>query len=110
MLKSPDIPSILVETAFITNPSEEKRLRSQKHQQKLARAMLRGIRIISATPPPGTHGLTRQYVVKSGDTLSHIALRHQVSLNTLRGYNEPEIRHRAGRGQAAYPADTRQLT
>ncbi|MBT8116288.1 MAG: N-acetylmuramoyl-L-alanine amidase [Gammaproteobacteria bacterium] len=89
VLKSPDIPSILVETAFITNPSEEKRLRSQKHQQKLARAMLRGIRDYFGTHrPPGTHGLTRQYVVKSGDTLSHIALRHQVSLNTLRGFND----------------------
>jgi N-acetylmuramoyl-L-alanine amidase len=89
VLKSPDIPSILVETAFITNPSEENRLRNQKHQQKLARAMLRGIRdYFGSHQPPGTHGLARQYVVKRGDTLSHIALRHQVSLNTLRGYND----------------------
>ena len=89
VLKSPDIPSILVETAFITNPSEEKRLRSQKHQQKLAHAMLRGIRDYFGThQPPGTHGLARQYVVKRGDTLSHIAQRYAVSLNTLRGYND----------------------
>ena len=89
VLKSPDIPSILVETAFITNPSEEKRLRSQKHQQKLARAMLRGIRdYFGSHQPPGTNGLARQYVVKRGDTLSHIAQRYAVSLNTLRGYND----------------------
>lgn len=44
VLKSPDIPSILVETAFITNPNEEKLLRSGKHQDKLARAILNGVR------------------------------------------------------------------
>jgi N-acetylmuramoyl-L-alanine amidase len=89
VLKSPDIPSILVETAFITNPSEENRLRNQKHQQKLARAMLRGIKdYFGRYPPPGTNKLARQYVVKSGDTLSHIAQRYHVSLNTLRGYND----------------------
>lgn len=88
VLKSPDIPSILVETAFITNPGEEQRLRNGKHQQKLAVAMLRGIRdYFGQHPPPGTKPLTRQYVVKRGDTLSHIAARHQVSLSTLRGYN-----------------------
>ena len=89
VLKSPDIPSILVETAFITNPNEEKRLRDHKHQQKLAHAMLRGIRdYFGSHQPPGTHGLARQYVVKRGDTLSHIAQRYAVSLNTLRGYND----------------------
>jgi N-acetylmuramoyl-L-alanine amidase len=88
VLKSPDIPSILVETAFISNPQEEKKLRSKKHQQVLARAMLRGIQdYFGKHPPPGTRMVPRRYVVKSGDTLSHIALQHQVSLNRLRGYN-----------------------
>jgi len=88
VLKSPDIPSILIETAFISNPQEEKNLRSKKHQQKLARAMLRGIRdYFGKHPPPGTHPVARHYVVKSGDTLSHIAVEHQVSLTRLRGYN-----------------------
>ncbi|MDX1697624.1 MAG: N-acetylmuramoyl-L-alanine amidase, partial [Thiohalobacterales bacterium] len=88
VLKSPDIPSLLVETAFITNPSEEKRLRNSKHQDRLAQAMLRGIQdYFGKHRPPGTRGLARQYVVKRGDTLSHIAQRHQVSLSTLRGYN-----------------------
>jgi len=88
VLKSPDIPSILVETAFITNPAEENRLRNKHHQQKLAQAMLRGIKdYFGKHPLPGTRGLARQYVVKRGDTLSHIAERHQVSLTTLRGFN-----------------------
>lgn len=43
VLKAPDIPSILVETAFISNPTEERLLRSPSHQQKIARAMLSGI-------------------------------------------------------------------
>ncbi len=44
VLKSPDIPSVLVETAFITNPSEESLLRSSSHQDKLANAVLSGIK------------------------------------------------------------------
>jgi N-acetylmuramoyl-L-alanine amidase len=55
VLKSPDIPSILVETAFISNPSEERKLRSGAHQQKLARAMLNGLRTYFRDhAPPGT--------------------------------------------------------
>lgn len=89
VLKSPDIPSILVETAFISNPTEEERLRSSQHQQKLARAMLTGIRdYFGKNPPPGTRPLARQYVVKSGDTLSDIAEQHRVSLASLRGFND----------------------
>jgi N-acetylmuramoyl-L-alanine amidase len=88
VLKSPDIPSILIETAFISNPQEEKKLRSKKHQQKLARAMLRGIRdYFGKHQPPGTRPVARQYTVKNGDTLSHIAVQHQVTLTRLRGYN-----------------------
>lgn len=87
VLKSPDIPSLLVETAFISNPAEENKLRDPRHQQRLAQAMLRGIRDYFARhPPPGT-GVSRQYVVKSGDTLSDIAQQFRVSLNDLRGYN-----------------------
>lgn len=44
VLKAPDMPSILVETAFLSNPSEEKKLRSSKHQHKLAKAIFSGIR------------------------------------------------------------------
>ncbi len=52
VLKAPDIPSILVETAFISNPEEEAKLRSNAHLDKLAQAMLTGIdRYFTANPP-----------------------------------------------------------
>jgi N-acetylmuramoyl-L-alanine amidase len=55
VLKSPDIPSILVETAFISNPTEEARLLNPKHQRRLADAILEGVRSYFYTsPPPGT--------------------------------------------------------
>ncbi len=55
VLKSPDIPSILVETAFISNPAEERKLRTHKHQQKLARAILKGVKgYLYRSAPPGT--------------------------------------------------------
>ncbi len=56
VLKAPDIPSILVETAFISNPHEEKLLRSPGHQEKIARAMLSGINDYFASSP----GLARR--------------------------------------------------
>ncbi|MBT8143374.1 MAG: N-acetylmuramoyl-L-alanine amidase, partial [Gammaproteobacteria bacterium] len=55
VLKSPDIPSVLVETAFISNSEEEKRLRDPAYQDKLAHAILRGIQAYFADyAPPGT--------------------------------------------------------
>jgi N-acetylmuramoyl-L-alanine amidase len=44
VLKSPDIPSILVETAFISNPREEKRLRTKAYQEKIAQALMKGVK------------------------------------------------------------------
>lgn len=91
VLKSPDIPSILVETAFISNPSEERKLRQAAHQDKLARAMLAGIRnYFYSNPPPGTYVAMhnpREYVIRRGDTLSEIASRYNVSLRVLRAAN-----------------------
>ena len=52
VLKAPDVPSILVETAFISNPQEEKRLNDKKYQDELARAILGGIRDYLARHPP----------------------------------------------------------
>ncbi len=52
VLKAPDIPSILVETAFISNPEEEKRLRDDEYQDKMARAILVGIKRYFAKNPP----------------------------------------------------------
>jgi N-acetylmuramoyl-L-alanine amidase len=52
VLKSPDIPSILVETAFISNPDEERKLRDHGYQDKLASAILAGIKHYFADNPP----------------------------------------------------------
>jgi len=52
VLKAPDIPSILIETAFISNPEEERKLNDDAHQEQLANAILRGIRAYFAKNPP----------------------------------------------------------
>jgi len=55
VLRSPDVPSILVETAFISNPDEERKLRDPSHQAHLAEAVMGGVRsYFEATPPPGS--------------------------------------------------------
>lgn len=92
VLRSPDVPSILVETAFISNPAEEKRLKDPKHQRALANAILDGVRdYFHSRPPPGTwiaaNAQPRSHVVSSGETLSAIAQQHQVSLKSLRQAN-----------------------
>ena len=56
VLKAPDIPSILVETAFISNPEEELKLRSARYQDQLASAIVRGIRAYFKDHPPGPRG------------------------------------------------------
>ena len=98
VLKSPDIPSMLVETAFISNPEEEQKLRDPNHQQRIAKAVLTGIRTyFHNSPPPGTWLASRdqvqpsgQYVIAPGDTLSAIATRHEVSLAQLKDLNKLE--------------------
>ena len=52
VLKAPDIPSVLVETAFISNPEEEAKLRSDAYQEQLADAIMRGINRYFAKNPP----------------------------------------------------------
>ena len=52
VLKAPEIPSILVETAFISNPDEELKLRSEQHQAQFAESILRGIKRYFAQNPP----------------------------------------------------------
>ncbi|MDO7692487.1 MAG: N-acetylmuramoyl-L-alanine amidase, partial [Burkholderiaceae bacterium] len=52
VLKAPDIPSVLVETAFISNPDEERRLRNPRYQNDLADALMKGIvRYFESNPP-----------------------------------------------------------
>jgi N-acetylmuramoyl-L-alanine amidase len=52
VLKAPDVPSILIETAFISNPEEEARLNDHEYQEQIAQAILRGIRSYFAKNPP----------------------------------------------------------
>jgi len=94
VLKSPDVPSILVETGFISNPAEARRLKTKSHQRKLAKAMFKGIqRYFNQNPPPGTylawrnHQRQREYVIARGDTLSAIAYRNGVSTRDLKRAN-----------------------
>lgn len=56
VLKAPDIPSILVETAFLTNPAEERKLRGSRYQRKVAKAMLDGIKQYFSENPPLVRG------------------------------------------------------
>jgi len=87
VLKSPDIPSILVETAFVSNPDEERKLNTPAHQNKIARAILSGIsNYFQRNPLPGS-GALQQHIVSSGDTLSMIAQRYQVSTLDLKTSN-----------------------
>ena len=97
VLKSPDIPSILVETGFISNPTEAKNLNSKNHQHKLARAIFNGVnKYFSNTPPPGTYlawqrqqrNQLKEYRIASGDTLSGIAVRNNVTMVQLKKLNQ----------------------
>jgi N-acetylmuramoyl-L-alanine amidase len=97
VLTSPDIPSILIETGYITNPTDEKRLRNASQQAKLAGAILGGIRSYFYTnPPPDTQiamdirrDPARQvkHVIARGDTLSEIAARYNTSAAAIRAAN-----------------------
>jgi N-acetylmuramoyl-L-alanine amidase len=80
VLKSPDIPSLLLETGFISNPNEAQKLSTSRYQNKMAQAIFEGIeQYFSDNPPPGTllakngNQVDRIYVVAPGDTLSEIA-------------------------------------
>ena len=102
VLKSPDIPSILVETGFITNPGEASKLQKASHQKALARSIHQGVRqFFHNSPPPGTllawerdaklvaeaTPIARNHVVSAGENLLQIAQRYQVSLASLRRAN-----------------------
>ncbi|UZE96991.1 N-acetylmuramoyl-L-alanine amidase [Alkalimarinus alittae] len=104
VLKSPDIPSILVETGFISNPVEASRLKTRKYQKKMANAIYRGLDThFKTTPPPGTllsyqqysgqANSPKQYKIQRGDTLSGIAKRNQVTVSQLRKENSLRSDH-----------------
>ncbi|MBK1702353.1 N-acetylmuramoyl-L-alanine amidase [Thiococcus pfennigii] len=92
VLKSPDVPSMLIETAFISNPNDEKRLCDPAHQERIARAIYEGIKAYFALHPlPGTHlaagGAPRHHRIHRGDTLVGIARRYDVSVHSLQTVN-----------------------
>ena len=89
VLKSPDIPSILIETGFLTNPSDAKRLSNPEHQDVVARAILDGILdYFHRNPPAGTtFAMARRHTIARGETLSEIAVRYRVSVERLRAVN-----------------------
>ena len=94
VLKSPDVPSILVETGFISNPKEASLLATSRYQQKMASAIHRGIKgWFFAHPPSGTllawqkQQSGQEYIIARGDTLSGIAERFSISLADLKSYN-----------------------
>jgi N-acetylmuramoyl-L-alanine amidase len=92
VLKSPDIPSILVETAFISNASEEKKLRSATHQQKLASSVFNGLKQYLKHHSPKDAVLasnikTDKHTIKYGETLSEIAIQYRVSVDSIRKTN-----------------------
>jgi N-acetylmuramoyl-L-alanine amidase len=94
VLKSPDIPSILVETAFISNPGEEKKLRSPAQQQKMAKAIFDGVLgYFKENAPADTlmaslySGGKSKHVISRGDTLSGIAQQYGVSMRAIKVAN-----------------------
>lgn len=116
VLRSPDIPSLLVETGFISNSSEERLLGSSAHQDKIAQSIYKGLRTyflahplqsipkeenrplgsspavsVASNPATGVTqytGATQRHTVTRGETLSGIAAKYGVSMSTLREMNK----------------------
>ncbi len=96
VLRSPQIPSVLVETGFISNPTEEKLLFQRSHQDKLARAVTKAVvKYLKANPPEGiilsnatsSMGSVSQHKVSRGESLSVIASKYGTSTQTLMKFN-----------------------
>ncbi|USD65072.1 N-acetylmuramoyl-L-alanine amidase [Vibrio sp. SCSIO 43136] len=93
VLKSPDIPSVLVETGFMSNPTEEKLLFQRSHQQKLARALSKAIvDYFNDNAPPGTMFANRnqqiKHTVQRGEYLGKIAKKYGVTVQSIRTLNK----------------------
>lgn len=96
VLRSPDVPSILVETGFITNPVEERNLRSAAYRNRLAGAIMSGvIDYFRSAPPMGTWFAQQaelrrdgEHVVLRGETLSAIADEYGISVARLQSAND----------------------
>lgn len=93
VLKSPDIPSVLVEVGFITNPTEERLLFQRSHQDKLARSLTKAVvQYFEANPPEGTllanRGKTIKHKVARGESLSVIASKYGTSTKAIMQANK----------------------
>ena len=96
VLNSPDIPSILIETGYLTNPEEAQRLSNRNFQERMALAIADGVaNYFYEAPPDGTlvawqkaNGvIPTSYTVKRGDTLSEIAEQFSLSVTELKSIN-----------------------
>lgn len=93
VLTSPDIPSILVETGFISNPKEEKNLNWSTYRQKLANSIFLGIKQhLQGSPPDGSlwakwKQKVRTHRVSSGESLSLLAQRYNVPVSQIKRAN-----------------------
>jgi len=94
VLTAPDIPSILVEVGFISNPQEEKNLNWSKHRERLATAMFNATkRYFKQVPPDGTlwaqeRANNRTHKVRSGESLSLLAQRYNVKISSIKAAND----------------------
>lgn len=96
VLKSPDVPSLLIETGFLSNPGEAKKLSTKAYQNQMARSIFKGIKnYFQQSPPPGTYLASiknqsrslKEYVIAPGDSLSGIAQKYQTTLVNLKKLN-----------------------
>jgi len=91
VLKSSDIPSVLIETGFISNPREERNLNSSAHQKKLAKAIFTAVdHYFSQNSPDGTLYASlklKRHLIRRGESLSVIAHRYNVSVSSLKKVN-----------------------
>ena len=96
VLKAPEVPSILVEVGFISNPKEAYNLSDARHQTKIAKSIFRGVKnYIYDRPPDGSYVAwlkegprdLRVHVIERGDTLSELSLRYSVSLEAIKKFN-----------------------
>lgn len=93
VLTAPDIPSILVETGFISNPQEEKNLNWSEYRERLATSMFEAIKTyFRQVPPDGTLWASQKsrnliHKVRSGESLSLLAQRYNVKISTIKAAN-----------------------
>lgn len=94
VLRSPDIPSLLVETGFISHLSEEKLLATPRHQKKIAQALYKGIRhyflthSLQIAPQNKVSHSVMHHKVKKGETLFGLASKYKVSISDIKKANQ----------------------